>query len=64
MFAQCCWLQMLAAIIPHFRKGVSAPGPYNGVNAAATKRTHTKKMKEKEQVKRTIISHQINQSAT
>lgn len=54
--AQCCWLQMLAAIIPHFRRGVSAPDPYNGVNAAVAEMTHTKEMREKERTKRVLYS--------
>lgn len=54
--AQCCWLQMLAAIIPHFRRGVSAPDPYNGVNAAVAEMTHTKETREKERTKRVLYS--------
>ncbi|TSQ92650.1 hypothetical protein Baya_11432 [Bagarius yarrelli] len=43
---------MLAAIIPHFRRGVSTPDLYNGVNAAVAEMTHTKETKEKEPTKR------------
>lgn len=54
--AQCCWLQMFTAIIPHFRRGVSTPDPYNGVNAAVAEMTHTKETREKERTKRALYS--------